>query len=148
MMDKAFNSHERVVLASAIKTIHVFYGLPDPFSVPGDEVTAKAFVTVFKFRFPELPKKPGAVHEVFSDVMTRLKPEERLDLAVWYLEKNEVAVPVKGCRFDDIRTFATNISVLSKIFCKPVPRFHAHTEEDLRQELEKYWIIIRQAHFL
>lgn len=144
-----FSEHEIVVLSSALDRLNLHYCIPEIVVMPGERITTKALRTVFIHRYPNLVVT-NHLEVMFMDLMRKMKASERVEVATWYLEQNELYIPECGSHTDHILTFASHLTVLAKILMVDghyldVKSVRNH-EEECRIHLVDFWVNLRDKH--
>jgi hypothetical protein len=138
---KVFSLHEKLVLKRAINTVYLVYTDNHP-HLKEERIASLGVRTVFKFKFPDLVSSSNIL-VVFDDLMQRLAPGLRLEVAIWYINYQEVGSPLEQ-NIDELREFHTNLDIISQILRTDRPQIpRRHDKEVVYDRLMSHWSLLK-----
>lgn len=145
---RMFTPHEKLVLARAINMLHLTYRDQHP-HIKDERIASKGIQTVFKFKFPNLVDSSNIV-VVFDDLMQRLTPGLRLEVAIWYIEDQEVGIPSeRNLKDEDLQEFHTNLDIISQILrTNRPPTPYRDNKDATYTNLVDHWSTLKHNFFL
>ena len=142
---RMFHPHERRVISIAINRIHIIHCDPEP-CTNGERIASKSIKVVFKSKYPDLTDSSN-IMVVFDDLMRRLGPGLRLEIAIWYVNDQELDTLNRESQIGDLEEFSTNLAILSNILLTDKPDTRAGNGCELKGVLMDHWDVLRRNFF-